>query len=370
MRTRILKNFVIVLISLSLTGCWDLVEINELILITLVGVDRIDNNVSFVLEYKPPRSQTGKTENNGGGKTSQIVEGTGYSLSDARTDYLRKSNNDTFLGAIRGIVFSESFAENGIEEYMNRVRGIAEYRKTVGLYTTNTKLDKLFDAKELNTDNVGLDIESLSNQLFKNGLIDKTTTLMILEASTVQNTGYPLTHLDIVNKKIEVSGYSVFKNNKKIGFIPIDKVKGFNYLIMKKPQGEYSLDFMGMLIGVSTRLKKRNIKVYYSNEKITFDIKISIGCEILQRSETISIDNEKMKDLEEKIADKVKEDIVDAIETSQIKYGCDYLYLYKYFRAKYNSDFRSMNWNEEYKDAEFNIDVKAKMLPGSLINFN
>lgn len=369
MRMKIFTFFIIVLANLTLTGCWDMYEISNHTIITLVGVDKVEDKVKFFLEYKPHHAQipdtTGSNQNG-----SDILIGEGKSFVEARNSYLRKSPDDVFLGAVRAVVFSDNYAKNGIEEYLNRIRGTREYRKTLSLFTTNTALEKLFDANALNTDNVGFDIEHSSSQLSGNGIDYQRTIANILEDMQVEHTGYLLNNLDSIGNRLDETGYSVFKENKKVGLIPVDKVKGNNYILINNADGDYAIDFEGVTISLTPTLENRKIAVSYDNENITFNIEVSLKCEIINTSKMIKIDNKKMKELEGKISDKVKEDISDAIETSQTKYGCDYLYFYKYFRAKYNSDFKSMNWNEKYKSAEFKVDVKAKVKPGNMINFN
>ncbi len=369
MKIKLFALFIIMSATLTLTGCWDIYEISNHTVITLVGVDKVDDKVKLIGEYKPPHSETPDTKGESA-KTTNILTGEGKTLTEARNSYLRRSTDDVFLGAVRAVVFSDSYAKSGIEEYLNRVRGNREYRKTIVLFTNTADLEKLFDAKALNTDNVGFDIEHLSSQLSKNNIDYERVIAQVIEYAQVGNTGYLINNLDIVEKKIEVTGYSIFKDNKKVGLIPVEKMKGNNYILIKNAYSEYTIDFEGVTVALAPKIDNRKITVYYDNENITFNIKLALKCEIMNTSGKIKIDKEKMKEIEEKVSDIVKEDIYEAIKTSQIEYGCDYLFFYKYFRAKYNSDFKNMNWNEEYKKANFNIEVKTKASPGNMTNFN
>ena len=107
-------------------------------------------------------------------------------------------------------------------------------------------------------------------------------------------------------------------------------------------------------------MESRKIQVNYDKEDITFDMNILLKCEILSTSKIIKIPKEKMKELEKKISERVKNDISQAIETSQKEYGCDYLYFYKYFRAKYNSDFKKMNGMKSIKRLELIFRLRLK----------
>ena len=368
MKIRRFVYLIIVLAALTLTGCWDMYEISDHTIITLVGVDKVEDKFKLFSEYRPVHAQIPDTKNDSL-KASNILIGEGKNFEEARHSYLRKNPDDVFLGAVRAVVFSDRYAKNGIEEYLNRIRGIGEYRKTISLFTTSEELVDIFDAKALSIDNVGFNIEHLSSQMVKNGIDNEKTIAEIIEDSQVKNTGYLLDNLDIVKKGIEVTGYSVFKDNKKVGKISVDKMKGNNYILIKDAEAVYTNDIEGVTATLTAKTENKKIAVYYDNKDITFNIKISLKCEILNTSKLIKIEDEQTKELEKKISEKVSDDISQAIETSKTEYGCDYLYFYKYFRAKYNSDFKNMNWNEKYKEAKFNIEVKAKVNPSNMINF-
>jgi Ger(x)C family germination protein len=365
MRSRICIFIISILVACFLTGCWDAMEIADHTIVTFIGVDRIDDKVRFTLECKP--SSEGIVS--GKGNQSNILISEGNDFTQARNAYLRKSSHDVFLGAARELVFSDNFSRNGIEEYLNRLRGMAEYRRTITMFTTSTEINKLFTTKESSSGNIGYDIEHSADQLEEKGMIYNGRVSNILENISNPNTGFLLGNLEVINEGIEINGYSVFKNNKKIGFIPAITIKGANYLLLKKCNADYTVGVEDVSISISTHLKQKEIETKYDGENIMFNLKVSLNLEILYLSKEYRIDNEKTKALEKKLSDIVKRDILKAIETSQKDFECDYFYFYKYFRAKYNSDFKNMNWNERYKEAQFNVEVDAKVVPGNLVNF-
>jgi spore germination protein KC len=368
MRIRLWRFIFVIVLTLSLTGCWDAIEISNHKIISLVGVDKIGDNVKFLLQYSTPTSNTVDNNNVMSGN-AKLLTGEGKSFAEARESYLRRSANDIFIGSVRGLLFSDSLAKSGIEEYLNRLRGMGEYRRTITVFTTTKDIQRIFNARQSSAYDIGFDIEHLSQQLTTNGLLFNSMVSTILENICVPYTGYVISNLDVINEEISITGYSVFNNNKKIGLIHTDKMRGINYIILKKSRGDYVIELDGERASVSTLLKKRNIKAYYDGENIAFTIKLDLDLQILYLSENIKLDDQMLKELEEKVSEEIKNDIMEAIDTSQVEYECDYLYFYKVFRAKYNSEFKKMNWNEKYKDAEFDIEIKSKIVPGNLVNF-
>lgn len=350
-------------------GDWDRYEISNHAIVTLIGVDKKDNKFKLFLEYQPPH---GKSNNMSSStpKKSFMLLGEGGSFVDAENSYLRQSPDDTYMGSIRDLLISDDFAKSGIDEYLNRIRGLREYRKVQDVFTTSVDLKKMFDSEALKIENVGMDIEHLSEQLNIKGIDYSASIGDIEEDISVKNTGFITNHLDLIDNKITNAGYSIFKGDKKIGNIVSDEIKGINYLLIQNASGKFTLDFEGSTVSVEVYLKNKKIKPIYTDGNISFDIKMSFSSHLINTSEVVSIDNNKIKEIGKKTEEKITKDIQDAIEVSQIKFECDYLHLYKYFRSKYNSDFQKMNWNEKYKDAKFNISTSVKIAPANMENFD
>lgn len=359
----------LLLIITSIAGAWDRYEINNHSLITLFGVDKQKDDVSLYLEYQPPHGKSSKTESSGK-ENSQFVMASGKSFAEAKTTAIKKIPDDVYLGSIRALVVSDNFAKYGIEEYLNRIRGIREYRKIQNIFTTSDELKKLFNSKDLETQNVGFDIEHLSEQLNINGIDYNSSISYIMESVNLKKAGFITNHIGIVDNKIANTGYSVFKDDKKIGFIEANKMSGVNYLIIEQAKSEFSLEFEDLTTTVEVFLRSNKITPEYKDGKIKFDIKMNFTSHLINTSKMIKIDNDKMKQLGTKISDRIKHDVLDAIKTSQKEFECDYLQFFKYFRAKYNSDFQDMDWNDKYKNAEINIDVKVEVAPSNLINYD
>lgn len=366
--SRISRLSVCALISLLLmTGCWDAYEIKDYTMISLVGIDREDSRIKFFLEYNQLYQQSADSQD--AKKKSMVLMNEAENFTEGRNAHYRRDMNEPFLGTIRCIVFSDSFSKHGIEEYLNRIRGEKGYGKTFPLFTTTSPLELLFNSKDLNIQNIGVNIEKKMMNLLKHSMAYKSDIVVTLENALVSRAGYVINNLDIVDDAIEINGYSIFNNNKKIGFLPADQMKVVNYLILDKAFSQLTFDFEGIKAGMSVKVKSKDIRPQYDGKNIIFNVKVNLKAEILHFSKAIKLDNEKLSKLENVISHVVKQEIENAIEISQEQYECDYLFFYKAFRAKYNSDFINMNWNGEYKNAKFNITVDTSVVTGNLLTY-
>lgn len=356
-------------IAILLIGCWDAIEITDMLLGTVFAVDKQGEEVRILLEYQTQHGQP-MGEQASAKKESKVVEGKGASFTDARREYLNKSRQDVYIGSLRSIVLAESYAKEGISEYLNRARGMREYRKTVNVYTTLTDLDALLDSKALEIDNIGFYLDKQAMQLQENKSARKCNLSCVLEHISTPNTGFYLENVDVVNKTIERTGYSIFKNGKMIGIVANADINGINFLVIPQARGEYTFDFDGVRAALSVEIENKKIEpIYYTDGSIEFQLAFKLKCGIIYLSKMVKLTDGQYEQMGDKIAELVKQDVQKALKTSQKEFGCDYMEFYKCFRAKYESPFLEMNWNEQYEQAKFTIDVEAKVAPGNFINY-
>ena len=95
----------------------------------------------------------------------KIIKAKGKTILEARDNYNEKSAENVFLGATQAVIFSESFATKGIEEYMNRIFAIKDFKKTAAIVTTHTELEKLMHTGPHNSLSTGFEINNILSQL-------------------------------------------------------------------------------------------------------------------------------------------------------------------------------------------------------------
>ncbi|WP_078696752.1 Ger(x)C family spore germination C-terminal domain-containing protein [Caloramator quimbayensis] len=74
--------------------------------------------------------------------------------------------------------------------------------------------------------------------------------------------------------------------------------------------------------------------------------------------------------IESEISQRLKEDIKNIILKSQSEFNTDFFNFYKYFRAQHPYIFKTLDWNEEYKNAEINLNVETRIERLGIIDMN
>jgi len=113
----------IVINTLWLTGCWDRMEINDLAIVTAVGVDKLeDGHICLTLLIPAPRLFP--SAGGGGGEGSEkaptiVMSEYGKTIMDAFRRLQEKSSREIMFSHVRFIVIGERLARSGVNEALD-----------------------------------------------------------------------------------------------------------------------------------------------------------------------------------------------------------------------------------------------------------
>lgn len=353
------------------SGCWDALAINDRDICTAVVMDKSDGMYHFYVEIV--QLETGSQEQGGtGAPKTAVVEGSGYTLIEARNDLDKVLNKPIFLGAVPALIVTRSAAEEGIEEYFYRIRDIQDYRKTMKILITSAKPEDILGTKPENSETIGFAVDNAFNTQLDLGNIAEMRLEDVLQRTYSTNDSYILNNIGIENGHPVIYGYSVFHGGKDLGAVPVEDCKPIAYLeanMSKKPRGNYVVPYDNAQLTIEATCTKRDIKADCENGKITFTLNMGFdGLEMYSSSpDPITVDDKKQikKSLEETIT----KEISDAIETSQNEFKMDYLEFSEYFRMAYPDAYDKMDWNEEFPKAQFIINVDVEIAPDKALDY-
>ena len=353
------------------TGCWDSKDIEEKHIITAVIVDKTDLGYAFYVEIASI-SQSKDTEGNeqrGSARKSIILRSEGATFTDAREDLERKSNVPIYLGADQCIVLTQKMADNGIEQYMYRLRQIPEYRKTVDVVVTSEKPEDLLNAKTQNDQQVGFSIEDTLQTLVDEGHCIHFSLAELLEALAAPNKCYFTPTIGLRDNEIALTGYSVFYGGICKGFIPAEEAEGLIIMRAENPRGTFDVPYMDNCFTVETYMTKRNINAVYENGQIIFNLEYGCDAMIQYLKKDMAVTYEVTREVRKELEKMLLKEIYDTIIKSKAL-GYDYLNFYNVFRIKYPDVAKSIDWLNEYPNAEFNIDIVVNLDTTGNLDYN
>lgn len=356
--------WVVPISTMLLIGCWDYEDIDKKSLVISVGVDRVGDKVEFSTEVA-------KLTSEGEGTAEQVaIKGVyrdvsyGKTFEEARVSYDSKRPYPTFLGATRVVVFSEKYAREGIESYLNRINHIFDYRKTLPAVVSRDPPRKLFDFGVENDISVGFFIEHNLRFLERTGAVLYPRIGELLSNIAMGEIGYVLPYIGIDEGAVRYLGLAVMKDSKLIEIIDVKDTKGILYILTHQFQSTQAIPSPkenGNLYSVKKTLEKRRIKTDYADGRPIIRIQLDLKAELQYQYHMEPISYEEIKKLEQEISQQVKKDILEIIERTQKEFECDIFRFGMYFRADHPDIYKQIKWKEEYPKADIRVIVKTKI---------
>lgn len=364
------RTICIFLIPLLLTGCWDYRDIDKKAIILSIGVDEINDKLEFTGEI----AKLSK----GGGK-AKITEpykywSLGKYFEDSRAHLDARRTAPDFPGTVRTIVFSKKYADTvGIESYVNRLYYSPEFRKSVLITVSKEPTSEFFNNKIKNDISIGYAIENTIKNLSENGVALYKTLQHVKSDIEFKDIGYLVPYITKKDNSIEYLGFAVMKDSKLIGIVKHEDSNGFLFILSKNPKATIPIPHPGdktILISIKNSLKQRKIKTEYKNNRINIYIDLKLNSQLQYMYEFKEISEEDIIELEKRISDKIKKDVMFALELSQEQFNYDIFGFARYFKADNPEEYKKTNWEEEYPDINFKVNVKVTITNTNLLDIN
>lgn len=365
------KHIIFIILSLLfLTGCWDYKDINKREVAIAIGADYMDDGIKLVSEsakisspYQDNKKQIDTYEN----------IAIGGEFDDARASYDAREAFQFFTGAVRCIVCSQRYGEKGIEPYINRINSIVGFRNSVLVVISEQPTEMLFRKEVANDISVGYAIQDTIKNMEDEGTALYKTVQNIKSDIDFKNIGYLLPYVTVNNNVVEYLGMAVMKNSKLIGTIKREESSGFLLMLSEKPvmaKAFTKQDDTKNLLSVKTMLRKRSIKTKYEDKKIDVYIDLKLKAQLQYEYYIQPLSKENVKKVEDDISDKIKESVLSAVKRSQKEFKSDVFSFARYFKAEHPNEYKNMDWEKEYPDINFHVNVSTTIINTNLIDPN
>lgn len=342
----------LLLIPFLLTGCWDAANISDLNLCTMVIMDRRGDEHSFTVEV-PKISPAGESGGGGGGGEKQTyLTGSGPNFAEARDDLDMQMDKPLFLGTVRTLVITENAAANDLAEYLFRLRENQEYRQKVNIVVTKEEPKVLTEFKNETDQPAGFIIDdSVSTAEELNHTCAATTEKFINDI--LAKRGFAIQHIGLKDKQITLDGYSIFRDAKLVGFVPIEGSRGMTYLLSDHPVWVYRLPGDGGFITAEVELSRREILPSYRDGQIKFQVQLTFKATIQYKSDVslFPLNDQNIQKYSGALNQVLAQEVRATIDDSQKLFQSDYLKFGKVFRLSYPDEFERMDWAAEYLKA-------------------
>lgn len=236
MAKKIILLLPVLLSTVFLTGCWDYIDIEDKSILTGVGVDYSSGKYKITVNSAELKVIGKQAEESKRVEGIVTFSGEGINLDEARAELDNSISNKLFLGAVQATVFGPGFAEQGIEEYANRVNTIYDYRKTVLFVISREPAEEIMKLKPKNDITIGFMIDEIMHQLTDSGMSVYTPLGDVLSNIALKHAGYVLPYIGKEEDSVKYLGLAVMdKESKFQGFLNHDESRGVVYCSNKAP---------------------------------------------------------------------------------------------------------------------------------------
>ncbi len=378
-----IKRWVILVslfILLLLPGCWDHRELNELGVVSALGLDLNERGkIQITVQVINPQAYTTKGEQ---GKTpTRILTSEGETFFDAVRALMTKSGDRLFYPHNQVIVIGEDLARAGVKPILDFLERDPEIRLFTWVLLTQGKAEEVVRAPS------------------DESLISGTHLMLLIEDYYSASKGIPRNILEFATMvysegiepvlgKIEFSeekgnptfhliGGGAFKEDKLIDWLDAGEARGYLWVhndvnggiitaytkegAENQAQADGSSG-LGERISFEIIRTKSRVKPVLEGEKLSFVIDLDVTCNLGERTDNKeTITKEDFKELEKILSQAVIGEVQGIVDKAQKELRSDILGFGLTTKRKYPDYWNQHKeqWEEMFPELEVEILVKA-----------
>ncbi len=370
MLKRLILMLLIISMLLTLTGCWDQIEIEERTFISSLGVDIAPEEV----RNKSNRYEISYSFPNYGGGVGGETEITNIFLSVVANDMFNaerilatRSSKNIFLGHMKLVILGEEAAEDPmlLRETLDALERNPLISRKVSLGIAEGSARSILETEPKMEGNVGV---FLVDTFRRRDRTQRAPTIDLGEAliSLHQNGTALLPKVVAGKDEIKLDGSAVCRDYQLVGWLDgietsdVMMAKGdIQFLLIEIPH-------MDMMIPYNVTDGKSKYELVQSNNELTIKIDVELEGDIqhlyLEAEEDI-MDPEYLKTLQEHSNKLLEESMLKTFEKLQKEYNADVLQFGAFIERYHPKVWREIknDWPEVYKNLTFDINVDSKI---------
>jgi len=360
-------------IIIFLTGCWNRVEINDIAIVTAIGVDLSENEklqLSLQVAVPSKLGTSGAVAEGSKEKSTFVISETGSTISEAYRNIQGKLSRPIFFAQSRILLIGEDLArKRGVSHLIDFHTRYAEPRINSYIMFTKGKAFKLMNSlpkfesisseemKELAEQNFGLKIyiRDFLNMLLTDGLepVAPQLTLKSLEVNKNSKAG----------EKLAVNGVAIFKNDKLIGWMDENETWGLLWLRNEVIKEVITISIPEEKGGgkISMEIARADVKTVPSlkNGNVKMEINVISELTIIENDSQLNLfDTKTIEDIQIYVNHEIENRIQMVVDKVQNKYQSDIFgfgqSIYKKYPKEWNADYKK-NWEQNFSEMEVTI---------------
>jgi len=359
-----------------LTGCWNRIEVNDIAIVTAIGLDLVEENmIRLTLQVAIPTKLGPAGASSGGGKdrSTFVISEKGVTVSEAYRKLQMKLSRRVFFSQSRVLLISESLARKGIFNIIDFYTRFHQPRMNSFIMFTEGAASEVIknmpnlesvsaeETKELAKLSVGLKVyvRDFLNMLLTDGLEPYAPQykLTSVEVDTENESG----------KIQSINGAAVFKKDKLIGWMDETETRGILWLRNEIEGGVITIKVPkekgGGNISLDIIRSKTKILPHHDHGQMKITVNVTSEMSAIENTSKLVLFNPKViEEIQKNIEKEIKGRIQLVVNKAQKDFQSDIFgfgqAVYREYPKAWNT-FYKKNWNHEFSQVEVNIKSKV-----------
>lgn len=364
-----MRNWVLVILLLSLTGCVEQNRIEKLGMSDTVALDSVyeengkPSQTDVTVAIAIPKA--GTVDN----QQSEILQTIAESPKDGRSKMSRKINKVLVSGQLRSMLFGKDLAKQGIWKELDSYRRDYTVGEHLKIVVVNGSAVDMLTHKYAQIRSVGSHIDQLLTQEAKIHEVPDVSLYSFVRDYYDDGTDPIAPMLIVKGDNVEIDGIALFKKDRYIGKINAEQTVLFAILNKSLKMGEFEITFMDSSSGrkenamISSIASKREVIVNKQERESTVPqvvIRIRLSGIILEYSGKSTFKKaEEQKKLDQDLSEAIRKQL-QAIVSHVQRSGGDNLGIGTYVRNSMSyENWNNLNWESLYPRADIRVEVDA-----------
>ena len=229
----------LLILPLLLTGCFDYHDINKVTFPTSIifDVDDLGQEIVYLDCIKPYRSTNDSSD-----KGRRIIyKGVGKTALEALNDINRASSFKLDYAQTRAYIFTEKASRKGIKKFLDLINNNSEFSMKPSAFVYYGDVDELLKTVSTDEEYLGLFLNDLVGKEKYNPRAVKSNINYYLSNILMGSNTALLTSISLednaIDKKIQIQGSSIFKDNVLVEKIDIENSLIYNIMMGNAKSG-------------------------------------------------------------------------------------------------------------------------------------
>ena len=374
------KILLVVIILITLTGCYNYRELNDLAIVSAISVSKVDEEYNVVVQVVKPKKEQDTSNIN---QPNFITfKSKGETLQEAFRLIVKESPKKIYGAQMQVLLLDESVAKDDLSDILDFFAREPEVRNEfyVLVSKNDNVLEVLTPLDNISSQNIMESLEANNKYLGYANLVTFNDLLAYYQNERIQialpsiyltgnnNVGDEEENIDAskVDTSVVLGPLAIFKGNKLIGYLSEEESLAYNIVMDNITNALITNKYDDDKYIVSELIKsKTDLEVDSKNNKINITVKGNAAIKEVNYNNINLKDENNVKKIETDLNKKIEKLVKDSIKNITKKYNSD---IFGFENLFYKEDYQYYKkikdeWSDKiFQNLKIEVDSKFEIV--------